>query len=230
MIMDTRAAGLALAIFGVLVLVLPARAATVALDGQGGTAQTVITPEILEVVEDGFSYQTSRMFWAGRGIVLEDDFGPIVSHVRSDRGVPFDVLLAEFSAYTKAWISGPALPDINETTQDWDRFWRAEKYYWDNLRFTGYRNAQAVAALTVSVGGPTELPAEPVTVAFDESFRRLDELIVEFVLPEEYFPGFSGGHPNLPPNTVWCAEWCGGINVTRLEGHRFQFRRRPGYC
>jgi hypothetical protein len=215
MIRMTRAAGSVLAAAGVLALSLPAGAATVVLDGQGVTSQTVITPEILEVVEEGFSYQTSRMFWDGRGIVLEDDFGPIISHVRLEREVPFDVLFAEVIAYTKAWISGPA--SDHETSEDWERFTRAEKYYWDNLRFIGYRNAQAVAALTIAVGGPTELPADPVAVAFDESFRHLDELIVEFLLPEDYFRGFSGGHPNLPPETIWCADWCGGINVSRLE-------------
>jgi hypothetical protein len=192
---------------------MPAGGATVVLDGQGITWDSgALYFPAQKVIEDGFSYWTSAMFLRGMGVTLEDDFGPIVSDVRSERGVPFHVLSATVQAATQAWISGPPpRPD------EYDEWVFAEKLFWDNLQFTGYREGEPVASKLMSVGGATRSFTDPIEVAFDASFRDLDVLSIEYILPANYVLGFSSGGPNIPPGTVWCAEWCGTINVSRLE-------------
>jgi hypothetical protein len=146
----------------------------------------------------------------------DDSLGILTSVFTSVDGYRFDALDFAASAYSKVYRTadaprppGPSSPDTDLDDIDAYYDWAMDsKPAFSNMGWYGFRNGVEVARIEFSGYSPSRV--------FWENFSNLDSLVLKQLFPETYVKSYWVEDPGITPGSIWCFEWCGGVQLTGL--------------
>lgn len=163
-----------------------------------------------------FAFTTSSAYNGTGGIYLHDDSGALRTELWRKDGKRFDAQALSFNVGANWYKSGPdafvwADPDAADGNDpdfiDWTTSGQPPSELYFNIR--GYRDGAAVAdhAFGAFWGA----------FDFDKTFMDLDYLEFElgYLNAEFYYP-YRFNFIDMPPNTLWCQDWCVGFGADTL--------------
>lgn len=215
------AAGLAAALAAMALLApASAEAATVRLGAGEGrmTVKSDYSGSAMRMTQNGFSFESSISYCCRGDTIayLHDDSGISESVFFSVDGYRFDALGFDAGAYSKVYQAAetPRPPGPGDGASDQDDIdayydWVVEsRPVFDNVGWYGFRDGVEVARFEFSGSAPSGV--------FREDFSDLDSLVLKQLFPETYVKAGWTEDPRITPGSVWCDQWCGGVELSGL--------------